>query len=223
MPEEDSGERTLEAGRPPTPVLPGLWVFAPNRDSLGGTSWLLAPPGQAPLLIDVPAFTAANLAALSGAAAGMILLTSREGHGRCRRWQEALGWPVLLQEQEAYLLPGVAGLCPFGDGLDLGGGVRVLWTPGTTPGACVVHAAGDPDVLFCGRLLVPTAPGKARPLRTARTFHWGRQGRSLEALVRWLPPGSPRWIASGAGLGALQGEKLIDGGRTLLDGLLDRP
>ena len=38
-----------------------------------------------------------------------------------------------------------------------------------------------------------------------------------------LSPGSPRWSASGAGLGALQGEKLIDGGRALLDGLLDRP
>ncbi len=222
MPAEDSGERTLEAGRPPTTVLPGLWVFAPSRDSLGGTSWLLALPGQAPLLIDVPAYTAANLAALRTAGAGTILLTSREGHGRCRRWQEALGWPVRLQEQEAYLLPGVVGLRPFGDALDLGGGVRALWTPGTTPGACVVHAAGDLDVLFCGRLLVPTAPGEARPLRTARTFHWGRQGRSLQALARWLPPGSPRWIASGAGLGALQGEKLIDGGRALLDGLLER-
>ncbi|WP_259739109.1 MBL fold metallo-hydrolase [Synechococcus sp. CS-205] len=223
MPAEDSGEMTLEVGRPPTPVMPGLWVFAPNRDTLGGTSWLLAPRGRAPLLIDAPAYTAANLEALSRAGAGTILLTSREGHGRCRRWQEALGWPLRLQEQEAYLLPGVADLCPFGEAIDLGEGVRALWTPGPTPGACVVHAAGELDVLFCGRLLVPTAPGAARPLRTARTFHWARQGRSLEALRRWLPSGSPRWIASGAGLGALQGEKLIEGGRALLDGLLDRP
>ncbi|MCX5931108.1 MAG: MBL fold metallo-hydrolase [Cyanobacteria bacterium] len=232
MAEQDSGEAaipltteaTMEAGRPPTPVRPGLWVFAPNRDSLGGTSWLLAPPGQAPLLIDLPAYTAANLAALrsAGDAAGTILLTSREGHGRCRRFQQALGWPVRLQEQEAYLLPGEAGLVPFAEALDLGGGVRALWTPGTTPGACVVHAAGDLDLLFCGRLLVPTAPGEARPLRTSRTFHWRRQQRSLEALRDWLPPASPRWIASGAGLGALQGEKLIAGGRALLDRLLDR-
>lgn len=221
MPVEESDERTLEAGRPPTLILPGLWVFAPNRDSRGGTSWLLAPRGQAPLLIDVPAYTAANLAVLREAGGGTILLTSREGHGRCRRWQEALGWPVRVQEQEAYLLPGVAGLAPFGNELDLGGGLRALWTPGPTPGACVVHAAGELDVLFCGRLLVPTARGEARPLRTARTFHWDRQRRSLEALHRWLPPGSPRWMASGAGLGALQGEKLIDGGRGLLDDLLN--
>lgn len=39
MPAEDSGEMTLEVGRPPTPVLTGLWVFAPNRDTLG------EPPG----------------------------------------------------------------------------------------------------------------------------------------------------------------------------------
>jgi hypothetical protein len=227
MPEQDrasvASEAAIEAGRPPTSVRPGLWVFAPNRDSLGGTSWLLAPPDREPLLIDLPAYTAANLTALRAAAApgGTILLTSREGHGRCRRWQQALGWPVRLQEQEAYLLPGVAGLAPFAEALDLGGGVRALWTPGTTPGACVVHAAGDLDVLFCGRLLVPTAPGQARPLRTARTFHWGRQQQSLAALGRWLPPASPRWIASGAGLGALQGDKLIAGGRALLDRLLE--
>lgn len=195
MPVEESGETTMEAGRPPTPVLPGLWVFAPNRDSMGGTSWLLAPRDQAPLLIDMPAYTAANLAALRGAGGGMILLTSREGHGRCRRWQEALGWPVRVQEQEAYLLPGVAELAPFGDELDLGGGLRALWTPGPTPGACVVHAAGELDVLFCGRLLVPTARG--RPVRCARPALFtgtgsGAASKPCTAGCRpVLPAGSP--------------------------------
>ncbi len=223
-----------EAGRPPRPVLPGLWVFAPSRDSRGGTAWLLAQPGRPALLIDAPGFTVANLAFLrgetpdsplggspAGSAAGrdggQLLFTSREGHGRCRRWQEALDWPVLVQEQEAYLLPGVARLSSFAAELELSDRVRLLWTPGPTPGSCVVHAGGAIDVLFCGRLLVPSAPAEAVPLRTARTFHWPRQQRSIERLRRWLPPRSPRWIASGAGLGALRGEKLIPAGRALLE------
>jgi glyoxylase-like metal-dependent hydrolase (beta-lactamase superfamily II) len=199
-------------------VLDGLWAFAPNRDCLGGTAWWLEH-AEGTLLIDCPAYTAANLAFLRGRPAGRLLLTSREGHGRTRRFQEALGWPVLVQEQEAYLLPGVQQLQTFGEELDLAPGLRLLWTPGPTPGTCVLHASGEPDVLFCGRLLSPTGPGAAAPLPTARSFHWGRWQRSLKMLKAWLPQGSPRWIASGAGLGALAGEKLIGPGRPLLDGL----
>ena len=212
------GTAPAEAGRPPQQVLDGLWAFGPNRDCQGGTAWWLEHADGA-LLIDCPAYTAANLAFLRERPAGMLLLTSREGHGRTRRFQEALGWPVLVQEQEAYLLPGVQQLQTFGEEWALAPGLRLLWTPGPTPGACVVHASGEPDVLFCGRLLSPTGPGAAAPLPTARSFHWGRWQRSLKTLKAWLPQRSPGWIASGAGLGALAGEKLIGPGRPLLDGL----
>lgn len=204
-----------EAGRPPQPVRDGLWVFAPSRDSLGGTAWWLETAGGG-VLIDCPGYTEANLAFLAGQPGGRILLTSREGHGRCRRFQEALDWPVLVQEQEAYLLPGVKRLESFGQEAEPQPGLRLLWTPGPTPGACVIHAT-EPDGLFCGRLLVPTAPHRAAPLRTPRTFHWPRQLRSLERLRAWLPAGSPRWIASGAALGALRGARLIEGGSQLLE------
>ena len=214
-------DSAIEEGRPPQIVQAGLWLFAPNRDTQGGSSWL-CELGTGDLLIDVPAFTRANLALLqerSRRRPGWIVLTGRDGHGRCRRWQEALGWPVLVQEQEAYLLPGVQQLQTFAGELALSPGLRLLWTPGPTPGACVLHASGEPDVLFCGRLLSPTGPGAAAPLATARSFHWGRWQRSLKTLKAWLPQGSPGWIASGAGLGALAGEKLIGPGRPLLDGL----
>ena len=65
------------------------------------------------------------------------------------------------------------------------------------------------DLLFCGRLLVPVGPGQLAPLRRRSSFHWPRQLASLETLRRWLPPGSPAWIATGAGLGALRGEPLV--------------
>ncbi|MFM7677025.1 MAG: MBL fold metallo-hydrolase [Synechococcus sp.] len=217
-----------EPGRPPQQVRPGLWCFAPSRDLQGGTAWLLELR-EGLLLVDCPALTGANQAFLeerreaSGGGHGWIVLTSREGHGKVTRWRERLPWPVLVQEQEAYLLPNLPGLTPWSRETELGEGLQLLWTPGPTPGSCVVHvqppATAELDLLFCGRLLAPTAPGQLAPLRQPRTFHWGRQRRSLEALHHWLPPGSPGWIACGGGLGALRGEKLVGGGEALLGSL----
>lgn len=212
-------------GRPPREVRPGLWLFAPNRDTQGGSAWWLeqpGPDGAQGVLIDCPAWTEANLAFLQARGSGCLVLTGRQGHGRTRRVQEALDWPVLVQEQEAYLLPGVQRLQTFSVELELAAGLRLLWTPGPTPGACVLLAeAGAPAdaLLFCGRLLSPLAPGLAGPLRTSRSFHWRRWLLSLERLRAWLPPEAPGWLASGAGLGALRGEALIAGARGLLDGL----
>ena len=215
----------LEQGRPPQVVRDDLWLFAPNRDSAGGSAWWLEqalPDGSRGLLIDAPGLTQANLAFLQERGPGWIVLTGREGHGRTRPLQEALGWPVLVQEQEAYLLPGLQRLHTFAAEHALSPQARLLWTPGPTPGACVLLAGGgDPPtaLLFCGRLLSPLAPGRAGPLRTTRSFHWGRWLRSLERLRAWLPADAPGWLASGAGLGALRGEKLVPDGRRVLDGL----
>ncbi|MFS6826074.1 MBL fold metallo-hydrolase [Cyanobium sp. ATX-6F1] len=173
----------------------------PQPRQPGGTAWWQAlPGGGGGVLIDCPGYTEANLTFLRERQSGRILLTSREGHGRCRRFQEALGWPVLVQEQEAYLLPGVARLETFAEEAEPQPGVRLLWTPGPTPGACVVLAL-EAGGLFCGRLLVPTGVNQLAPLRTARTFHWPRQRRSLERLRRWLPPGPPTGSPVGRGWG----------------------
>ena len=209
-----------EPGRSPREVRPGLWLFAPNRDIQGGSSWLLATAGG-DLLIDCPGFTAANLEFLQGRGGeGTLVLTSREGHGRCRRIQEATGWRVLVQEQEAYLLPTLRRLEVFAAEHHLAAGIRLLWTPGPTPGACVVHAVGPwGDLLFCGRLLLAVGPGALAPLRTSRSFHWPRQLTSIERLKTWLPAGSPAEIACGGGLGALRGEVLVHDGVALLSAI----
>jgi glyoxylase-like metal-dependent hydrolase (beta-lactamase superfamily II) len=198
-------------------------LFAPNRDNQGGSAWFLEH-SDGDLLIDVPALTEANLAFLQHRPRpGQIVLTGRDGHGRCRALQEALDWPVLVQEQEAFLLPGVKALETFGLEQALAPGLRLLWTPGPSPGACVLHAFGadagaadDGGDLFCGRLLVPVAPGRLEPRRSRRTFHWPRQIASLRGLRAWLPAGTPGWIASGAGLGALRGESLVGSAEALL-------
>jgi glyoxylase-like metal-dependent hydrolase (beta-lactamase superfamily II) len=207
----------LEVGRPPQSVFPGLWLFAPSREIGGGSAWLLDTDAGR-VLIDTPALTEANRDVLVAQPPCWHLLTSREGHGRARRWQQLGGWRVLVQEQEAYLLPGVERLETFSHEAEPVPGLRLLWTPGPTPGACVVWSAAM-DGLFCGRLLVPIAPARLAPLRTSRTFHWPRQLQSVAKVRAWLPPTSPGWIATGAGLGALRGEKLVDRGRTLLDGI----
>ncbi len=209
-----------EPGRPPVEVASGLWLFAPNRHTQGGSSWLLEgdpAQGRPDLLVDAPALTAANQAFLQqrqglvGTDGGLIVLTSRLGHGQIQALQPHCGWRVLLQEQEAYLLPGLARLQPFGSSSEPAPGLRLLWTPGPTPGACVLHARGaGVDGLFCGRLLVPLGPGALAPLRTPLTFHWGRQQASLARLQQWLPAGSPSWIATGAALGALRGQPLVN-------------
>jgi glyoxylase-like metal-dependent hydrolase (beta-lactamase superfamily II) len=213
-------------------VLPRLLLFAPSRESQGGSSWWLETE-HLDLLIDCPALTETNLSFLAERARrrpsggerheAFIVLTGRDGHGRCRRLQQALGWPVLVQEQEAYLLPGVNALVVFAEEHCLRDGVRLLWTPGPSPGACVLHVAGSStggmDGLFCGRLLQPVGPGHLAPLRSRRCFHWPRQLRSLAKLRTWLPEGSPDWIATSAPLGALRGEKLVGEGAHLLTAL----
>ena len=202
---------SLESGRPPLQIRPDLWLFPPNRDCRGGSSWWLDVDPE-PVLIDCPPLTEASLDALRDLARGRcarILLTSREGHGRLRRLQERFPWPVLLQEQEAYLLPGVRQLETFTEETSTVSGLRLLWTPGPTPGHAVVHASGAVNVLFCGRLLVPVAKHQLAPMQHRRTFHWPRQLRSLRRLHQWLPSEAAPALASGAGLGALNGAHLV--------------
>ena len=145
----------LETGRPPQQIRPDLWLFPPNRDCRGGSSWWLDVDPE-PVLIYCPPLTEAT----------------------------------------------------FADEATTASGLRLLWTPGPTPGHAVVHAPAPLDVLFCGRLLVPVALDRLAPLQHRRTFHWPRQQRSLERLRRWLPAKAAPALASGAGLGALRGGRL---------------
>ncbi|NBV70173.1 MAG: MBL fold metallo-hydrolase, partial [Synechococcaceae bacterium WB4_2_0805] len=82
-----------------------LWVFPPNRHSAGGNAWLLRSSGGCSVLVDAPLLNEENQLFLESQPPGWIVLSHRQGHGQCKRWQQLLGWPVLLQEQEAYLLP----------------------------------------------------------------------------------------------------------------------
>ncbi len=201
----------VEIGIPPKKLTEYLWVFPPNSDCEGGTSWWLECDPE-PLLIDCPPFTKETMDALSKLANGRmvrILLTNRDGHGKVRALQDAFGWPVLIQEQEAYLLPGLSLLEDFQEEHTTASGVRLLWTPGPTPGSCVAYAPTPCNVLFCGRLLIPVAKNRIAPVRNRRTFHWTRQCHSLEKLCSWIPPDALPSLASGGRAASLDSQKLM--------------
>ncbi len=140
----------------------------------------------------------------------MILLTNRDSHGMVRDFQSALDWPVVVQEQEAYLLSGLKNLETFKDEHCTKSGLRLLWTPGPSPGSCVVHSPDPWNVLFCGRLLTPINSEKLVSLRTERTFHWSTQRKSLKKLRNWISSKPLPFLASGVNLQDLNPEKLLE-------------
>ena len=199
-----------------------LWAFPPSRESDGGTAWLLHSQRGGSVLVDVPLLSDEHVSWLQQQPAGWIVLTHRQGHGRCRRLQEQLGWPVLVQEQEAYLLPTLQQRQSFEKKWEIEPGVQLLWTPGPTPGSCCLHwAQGNRDVLFCGRLLWPCGPLNVEMRIGDSTFHASRQRRILERLRAWLNPGQPAQIACAAGLGLLRGAKLVESGSAALQAAVD--
>ena len=200
-------------GKPPQLILPNLWAFPPNRDSLGGTAyWIQSPEGN--VLVDAPPWTEATQAFLQErGGVAWLLLTHRTAFAKINQIQGALGCEVVVQEQEAYLLPNLA-LTTFGpewrNATQALSGLEMIWTPGHSPGSSCVYWPEEGGVLFTGRTLLPTPQGDLLPLRTAKTFHWRRQLRSLAALAdrfRSLPLQS---CCPGANLGFLRGAARVD-------------
>ncbi len=195
----------------PNQVMNKIWVFPPNNDCNGARSWWIACEPE-PVLVDCPVVNDISLEFLKRASLGRparIVLTSREAHCGISELQKELGWKVLVQEQEAYLLPEIKNLETFSEEFETPSGLRLLWTPGPTPGSCVVFAPLPWNVVFCGRLLIPLKSNLLGPFRTKRTFHWTRQQKSLKKLCGWLPLDPRPSLASGAGLQGLGGGSLF--------------
>ena len=204
-----TSQRSIE--KLPLSVRDNLWAFRGDCSSSGAISWWLGLKGE-PLLIDCPEVTQPNIDVLKKLSRNVkpkILLTSREGHGRISLLQSKLGWPVLMHEEEAYLLPGLSEVQTFSEEFTTDSGVRLLWTPGPTPGSCVAHVKEPWNVLFCGRLLVPVEVDRLAPFQCRKTFHWNRQRKSLKKLRHWIPPNPLPSLALGAGIGHYDCAKLF--------------
>jgi len=201
--------RQPAALKPPRPVLRTIFAFPPNRDTLGGTAYLIVE-NAVNLLIDCPAWNETNEKFLrEQGGVSSLFLTHRGGIGRAREIQDSFGCQILIQEQEAYLLPGLE-VTPFQHELTLSPSCCAIWTPGHSPGSSCVYYTGAGGVLFSGRHLLPNPQGELAPLRTSKTFHWKRQIRSVKSLRDRFTPETLNYICPGANTGFLRGNGVID-------------
>ncbi|GAB4344691.1 MAG: MBL fold metallo-hydrolase [Cyanophyceae cyanobacterium] len=200
----------------PQAAFESVFAFPPNRDTLGGTAYLIVEndrAGAGNVLIDSPPWNEETQSFL-------------ERHGGIRAWVlthrgaiaplktvreivEATGCQPTIQEQEAYLLADVP-RHTFQHEQILGDRVRVIWTPGHSPGSSCVYFRDRGGILFSGRHLLPTPQGHIGPAHTANTFHWWRQLRSIAHLRQTLGEDSLAYICPGARVGFLRGRHWVD-------------
>jgi glyoxylase-like metal-dependent hydrolase (beta-lactamase superfamily II) len=193
----------------PRPVLDRIFAFPPNRDTLGGTSYLIVG-NEGNILIDSPANDPINQDFLrSHGGVRWLFLTHRGAIGKTAQIQQTFGCEVLIQEQEAYLLPGLT-LTTFTQEFRLNSTSQVIWTSGHSPGSSCLYYSDLGGVLFSGRHLVPDPTGEPVAFRTAKTFHWSRQIKSLQLLRERFTAETLQYICPGANTGFLRGKYVID-------------
>ena len=194
--------KQLSFSKPPRSLWENIFAFSPNRDTLGATSYFIVD-NQANILIDSPAFDETTIEFLQQrGGVKWLFITHRGGIGKARKIQNVLGCDILIQEQEAYLLP-ESELVSFQYEFELSDRSSVFWTPGHSPGSSCLYYAGYGGVLFSGRHLLPNLHGQPLPLRTVKTFHWPRQIRSVRFLLDKFSPQTLNYICPGANTGAL--------------------
>jgi glyoxylase-like metal-dependent hydrolase (beta-lactamase superfamily II) len=194
--------------KPPQQILPLVWGFAPNRDTLGGVAYLIEHPEGA-VLVDLPAWNTVNADFLAKAQVRYCFLTHRGAIAAPSQWRSFLNCILCIQEQEAYLLPGLEPRS-FHTDLPLADDLYGFWTPGHSPGSACLYWQAQGGILFSGRHLLPNAEGNPTPLHTRKTFHWPRQLHHTQALKQRFSSETLTYLCPGANLGLLRGAKFID-------------
>lgn len=193
----------------PRTVLESLYAFSPNRETLGGTSYLIVE-NAGNILIDCPAWDELTQQFLLLKGVRWLFLTHRGGHGkRIKQIQSTLNCEVIVQEQEAYLIPECE-VTTFARQFTLLPNCQVFWTPGHSPGSACLYWHHHSGILFCGRHLLPDRQGIPVPLRMAKTFHWLRQLRSVGAIQQRFNADTLHYLCPGANTGFLRGKAIID-------------
>lgn len=193
----------------PRVVLDKIFAFPPNRDTLGATAYLIVG-NESNILIDCPAWDETNQKfLLESGGVQQLFITHRGSIAKTREIQETFGCEVLIQEQEAYLLPGLK-VTAFQQDFPVGSHAQAIWTPGHSPGSSCLYYSGEGGVLFSGRHLLPNQLGEPVPLWTAKTFHWPRQLKSVQSLLERFTPETLQYICPGANTGFLRGKRAIE-------------
>ena len=202
------------ASKPPRPVFETIYAFAPNRDTLGGTAYLIVDNDSdgvpRNLLIDTPPWDETTQQFLTEqGGVRWLVITHRTALGKAAALQKHLGCEVVIQEQEAYLLPDTP-KTTFQQNVRFTPQTEAFWTPGYSPGSACVHCARYGGVLFTGRHLLPNRQGQPEPLRFSKTFHWPRHLRQVEALKTRFSPDTLAHLCPAANTGFLRGQRTID-------------
>lgn len=215
-------KQPVPLSKPPQTVLGNIFAFPPNRDTAGGTAYLIVEKSLGNILVDCPAWNQVNqkfLQALGGVQ--WLFLSHRGGIGKAAEIQASFGCEILIQEQEAYLLQGTLAathstkassmhVTTFQREFSLGALAQTIWTPGHSPGSSCLYSPAEGGLLFSGRHLLPNQLGEPVPLRSATTFHWPRQLSSVQLLLNRFSSETLQYICPGANTGFLRGKRVID-------------
>ena len=211
-------EPSRQTHKPPRTILNSLIAFSPNRDTLGATAYFIVR-NEGNILIDCPAWDKNNQNFLENNGGVRWLFISHRGAiGKSAEIQKTFGCEILIQEQEAYLLP-ESRVTVFTEKFTIDSGLEVIWTPGHSPGSSCFYYNFEGGILFSGRHLVPNKEGEPVALRTSKTFHWYRQIRSIKSLLETFTPETLQYICPGASTGFLRGKRIIDNAYTRLANL----
>ncbi|MBD2777923.1 MBL fold metallo-hydrolase [Iningainema tapete] len=203
LPQESSSK-----DKSPRTVLDDIFAFPPNRDTLGGTAYFIVR-NEGNILIDCPSWDEVNQNfLLMHGGVRWLLITHRVAIGKIAEIHQTFQPEILIQEQEAYLLPELT-VTTFGQEFTLDTLTQVIWTPGYSPGSSCLYYNAHGGVLFSGRHLLPNQQGEPVPLRTEKTFHWRRQIKSIQSLLERFTP-AIQYICPGANTGFLRGRRVID-------------
>ncbi len=205
----NGSDQSNQSTKEPQIVFDSIFAFPPNRDTLGGTAFLILE-NNANILVDCPGWNSLNQAFIQQhGGVKWLVITHRDGLGKVAQIQQAWDCQVLIQEQEAYLLPGIKPQ-GFKHEVTLSSQAKLIWTPGYSPGSACLYYATNGGILFTGRHLLPNRQGQPEPQRTAKTFHWPRQLQSVQALIKRFSPETLGFICPGANTGFLRGHRRIE-------------
>lgn len=213
---------TPKRAKAPSSILTGLFAFPPNRQTLGGTSYFIVG-NHGNVLVDCPAWDEIHRSSYQTfleqhGGVQWLFITHRTNIGQAKAVQQDLHCPIVIQEQEAYLLPNLDRKT-FQTTIELAPSLQGIWTCGHSPGSACLHWQAHGGILFTGRHLLPDQARQPHPLRTAKTFHWPRQLRHVESLRQRFDASTLQHICPGASLGLLRGQSTINNAYSQLQAL----
>ncbi len=210
--DHNQNQRSNNTSKPPREILAGIYAFSPNRETLGGTAYFIVGK-ENNILVDCPIWNPEEKSFLTEffqqwGGVRWLFLTHRDGISRVSQIQSDLNCEVVIQEQEAYLLPDLSATS-FVEEITLGEATGI-WTCGYSPGAACLYVPFQGGILFSGRHLLVDLNGKLTAITSRKTFHWRRQLRSVQKLQGRFSPEALHYICPGANTGFLRGKGVVE-------------